>query len=100
MARITRLSSPQPWDVFEVARLIVKRHLDTDDVDFVAAQLIADYGARILYENRDWAEAVLEAQREVERYAQSHHYRAPWNPYDEADWADLEERILETLPYC
>jgi hypothetical protein len=85
----------QPWDVFEVARRIVNRYLETDDADFIAAQLIADYGAQVLDESRDWEEAVLEAEREVQRYASRHGYRAPWNPYDEADWADLEERILE-----
>jgi hypothetical protein len=88
----------QPWDVFEVARRIVARHLDTDDLDFVAAQLIAEYGAQVLDESQDWGPRVLAAQEEVIRYAQSHNYYAPWNPYDEADWACLEEWILETLP--
>ncbi len=88
----------QPWEVFEAARRVVRRHLDTDDEAFVAAQLIADYGAAILDENRDWSEAVLAAEQEVLRYALNHSYYAPWNPYDEADWACLEERILETLP--
>jgi hypothetical protein len=87
----------EPWDIFEVARRIVQRYLDTDDADFIAAQLIADYGAAVLDEDRDWCEEVLDAQWEVETYARHNSYYAPWNPWDEADWACLEERILETL---
>ncbi|MCX2725978.1 hypothetical protein OO015_00455 [Thermomicrobium sp. 4228-Ro] len=86
-----------PWDVLETALRIVQRYLDTDDAHFIAAQLVADYGAAVLDGNRDWREEVREAQWEVERYAKRHAYYAPWNPWDEEDWAYLENRILETL---
>lgn len=61
-------------------------HLDTDDADFIAAQLIADYGAAVLDEDRDRCEEVLDAQWEVEKYARHNSYGAPWHPWDEADW--------------
>jgi len=86
--------------LYQAAYDLVLEHLDDideDDAHFVAAQLLYEWGAELLDQDRDWKQAVEGAWKRVFSYAERNGYRAPFNPFDEEDWDYLVWCVMDDL---